>query len=107
MARRRLTAAERAKIFKALSDPHRVRIVDELTKGSQCGTDLAEALGISTALLCHHWDVLVDAGILHKQRVGQLRMCSVELDRIREAMGGWEPGAEAPVPVRSKRPAKP
>lgn len=106
MARRRLTAAERAKIFKALSDPHRVRIVDELTKGSQCGTDLAEALGISTALLCHHWDVLVDAGILHKQRVGQLRVCSVDLDRIREAMGGWEPSTQVPAPPRSKRPAQ-
>ncbi len=91
MAKRRLSAGDRAKIFKALADPNRVAIVDLLSKGdSLCGTALAEALGISTALVCHHWDVLVDAGILRKERVGQLRMCTLDIDRIREATGSWE-----------------
>lgn len=85
-----MTAAERAKIFKALGDPRRVDIVDILSKdGSLCGTALAESLGISLALLCHHWEVLVEAGVLRKERVGQLRVCSVDLERIREATGGW------------------
>lgn len=86
-----MTAEERAKIFKALADPRRVEIVDILANCSQCGTDLAESLGISVALLCHHWDVLVDAGILRKERVGQKRICTLDTARIREATGEWEP----------------
>ena len=93
----RMTAEERAKIFKALADPRRVEIVDLLSKCSQCGTDLAESLGISMALLCHHWDVLVDAGILRKERVGQKRICTLDTARIREATGDWEPSLDGQV----------
>jgi ArsR family transcriptional regulator len=88
-----MDAAERARIFKALGDPRRVDIVDRLSRdGSLCGTELAESLNISLALLCHHWEILVDAGVLRKERVGQRRVCSVDLERIREATGGWEAG---------------
>jgi ArsR family transcriptional regulator, arsenate/arsenite/antimonite-responsive transcriptional repressor len=91
-----MTAEERAKIFKALADPTRVDIVDVLAKdGSLCGTELAESLGISLALCCHHWEVLVDAGILKKERVGQLRICTLDLGRIRQATGGWSGSARA------------
>jgi len=100
-----MTAEERAKIFKALADPRRVEIVDLLSKSSQCGTDLAASLDISMALLCHHWDVLVDAGILRKERVGQKRICTLDTARIREATGEWEPsldGDAAPVEVEAR-----
>ena len=86
MPTKQMTAEERAKVFKALSDPRRVEIVDQLARGSQCGTDLAESLGISLALLCHHWEVLVEAGILRKERQGQLRVCSLDVKRLKEAM---------------------
>jgi DNA-binding transcriptional ArsR family regulator len=101
-----LTAEQRAKVFKALSDPRRVEIVDALAKdGSLCGTQLAEQLGVSIALLCHHWDVLIDAGLVKKQRVGQLRMCTLDSERLREATA-WAGAPEKPQP-RSKRKAKP
>src|SRR5262245_10894558 len=88
--RPRMTAEERAKIFKALSDPRRVEIVDRLSKeGAMCGTELAESIGVSMSLVCHHWDVLADAGIVRKERQGQLRMCTLDTERIREATGGW------------------
>jgi ArsR family transcriptional regulator, arsenate/arsenite/antimonite-responsive transcriptional repressor len=100
---RHLTAEERAKVFKALADPTRIDIVDLLAKGSQCGTTLADSLGISLALLCHHWEVLVDAGILKKERVGQLRVCTLDLDRVRQATGTWERGSLTAGPKRPKR----
>jgi len=96
---------ERAKVFKALADPRRLEIVELLAKGSQCGTTIAESLGISVALLCHHWEVLVDAGILKKERQGQLRVCSLDADRLREAMNmgaAWDQ-PQAPTPVRATR----
>lgn len=93
-----LTPEQRAKIFKALSDERRIDIVDSLAKhGSQCGTQLAEELGISIALLCHHWEVLVEAGLVKKERQGQLRICTLNEERLAEATGTWntKPAAKA------------
>src|SRR3954468_8863000 len=93
MVSKPMSSEERAKVFKALADPRRVEIVELLAQGSQCGTVLAESLGISVALLCHHWEVLVDAGILKKERVGQLRVCTLDSGRLREALSmgaAWE-----------------
>lgn len=118
MAGRRLTAEQRAKIFKALADPKRIDIVDALVGGApMCGTALADALGVSLSLACHHWEVLVEAGVLKKERVGQLRVCSLDVERIREALGGWglvepraagaapSPGAAPPASARPREAA--
>jgi ArsR family transcriptional regulator, arsenate/arsenite/antimonite-responsive transcriptional repressor len=103
---RQLTAEERARVFKALSDPRRVDIIDRLADGrSMCGTDLAEALGISLALLSHHSEVLLDAGILRKERVGKLRVCTLDLDRVRQATGGWVAGRRTARPAKRPRAA--
>lgn len=100
-----MTPDERAKVFKALSDPRRVAIVERLAKGAQCGTELAESLGISASLLSHHWEVLVQAGILHKERHGQLRVCSLNCERLAEALAlGGRPLDPAEP---SHKPAKP
>lgn len=104
MGSRRMSAEDRAKVFKALSDPRRVEIVDLLRDGrSLCGTELAESLGISLALVCHHWEVLVDAGVLKKERVGQLRICTVDVDRVRQATGDWHEAE----PKKTKKKARP
>jgi ArsR family transcriptional regulator, arsenate/arsenite/antimonite-responsive transcriptional repressor len=104
MGSRRMTAEERAKVFKALSDPRRVEIVDLLRDGrSLCGTQLAESLGISLALVCHHWEVLVDAGVLKKERVGQLRICTVDVERVRRATGEWHEPAKPRPRKRARR----
>lgn len=111
MRAKQMTAEERAKVFKALSDPRRIEIVDQLARGSLCGTELAESLGISLALLCHHWEVLVDAGILRKERRGQLRVCSLDKGRLRDAMSMTFPRGinllGLPDQARSQRAAKP
>jgi DNA-binding transcriptional ArsR family regulator len=103
MVSKAISPEERAKVFKALADPRRLEIVELLAKGSQCGTLIAEALGISVALLCHHWEVLVDAGLLKKERQGQLRVCTLDADRLREAlnMGAALSTPQAPSPVRA------
>ena len=86
MVSKPMSPEERAKVFKALADPRRVEIVELLAQGARCGTSLAESLGISVALVCHHWEVLVDAGILKKERQGQLRVCTLDAQRLRDAM---------------------
>ena len=102
MVSKPMSPEERAKVFKALADPRRVEIVELLAKGSQCGTLIAEALGISVALLCHHWEVLVDAGILRKERQGQLRVCSLDAERLRDALNMGAISVQPQVPGRPK-----
>jgi ArsR family transcriptional regulator, arsenate/arsenite/antimonite-responsive transcriptional repressor len=106
-SRRRAAAEERAKVFKALSDPTRVDIVDALAKhGPMCGTELANALGISLALLSHHWDVLVEAGLIRKKRVGQLRFCTLDPAKLHEATRAWDDAVLEPVAPTAPAPAK-
>src|SRR6187549_1353305 len=102
MVSKAMTPEERAKVFKALADPRRVEIVELLARGAQCGTVIAESLGISVALLCHHWEVLVDAGLLKKERQGQLRICSLDAERLRDAMSMGAAWDQPQVPARAK-----
>jgi ArsR family transcriptional regulator, arsenate/arsenite/antimonite-responsive transcriptional repressor len=93
MVSKQMTPERRAKVFKALSDPRRIEIVEQLARGALCGTALAAKLGISVALLSHHWTVLEQAGILRKVRQGQLRVCSLDAERLREALTMLGPAA--------------
>ena len=63
---------QQARIFAALGDPVRLRFVRELSDGSErTGTAIAERLGISLALLCHHSRVLVESGVVTKRKEAQ------------------------------------
>ena len=89
MVSSRLTAEQRAKVFKALSDRQRVAIVDSLAKnGPSAAPSSPTSSGISIALVSHHWEVLVEAGLIRKERAGQLGFRALE-PRSREAAGGW------------------
>lgn len=64
----------RAKVFAALSDPTRLRIVDLLAECEEMsGSEIAERLGISLALFCHHSKTLVEAGLIVQRKDGQTK----------------------------------
>lgn len=76
-------------MFKALADPCRVRIVELLARqGELCGMELAEAAGVSEALLSHHRKVLESAGLITKRKVGQHSYCVLNRELLQEAMQG-------------------
>jgi len=69
---------QRAKIFAALSDPTRLRMVELLAQqGELSGSEIANHLGISLALYCHHSKHLCETGIVHIRREGQTRYNSL------------------------------
>jgi len=73
----------RAKIFAALSDPTRLRIVQLLASREELsGTDIANALGISLALFCHHSRTLVEAGLIQTRKDGQTKYNSLNWDLL-------------------------
>ncbi|MDB4947627.1 MAG: transcription regulator ArsR [Gemmatimonadetes bacterium] len=98
------TTEARARLFKALGDPNRVRIVELLgPRGETSGSDIAEAVGMSLALLSHHLKILADAGVIHTRKEGQTRYVRLNEGAIicacRDLTGGPppppDPGATA------------
>jgi ArsR family transcriptional regulator len=65
---------QRAKIFAALSDPTRLRIVEKLAQTSEMsGSEIATHVGISLALFCHHSKLLAEAGVIQTRKEGQTK----------------------------------
>ena len=66
-----------ANLFKALSDPLRLRLLEMLPtdgqKRSFCVCDLARELGMSQPCLSHHLNILKNAGLVRFAKDG----CSV------------------------------
>jgi DNA-binding transcriptional ArsR family regulator len=79
----------RAQVFKALADPCRLRIVELLARhGELCGKELAEAAGVSIALLSHHWKVLESAGLISKRKEGQFSYCVLNRELLQDVVRG-------------------
>ncbi|MFE6613373.1 ArsR/SmtB family transcription factor [Amycolatopsis sp. NPDC057786] len=69
-----------AKLFKALSDPVRIRLLSLVRYspgGEACFCDLAEEFDMPQPSLSHHLRVLVSAGILERERRGTWSWYSV------------------------------
>ena len=69
----RLTRARHAAIFKALADPHRFQLLQQIAKaGCPLGCSQAlSALSISPATLSHHVKELETAGLIEIRRAGK------------------------------------
>jgi ArsR family transcriptional regulator, arsenate/arsenite/antimonite-responsive transcriptional repressor len=78
----------RARVFAALSDPNRLRIVELLREREElCGKEVAGALGISLSLYSHHARALREAGIITRRKRGQTGYCSLDRDLLEDALG--------------------
>jgi ArsR family transcriptional regulator, lead/cadmium/zinc/bismuth-responsive transcriptional repressor len=67
-----------SRIFHALSDPTRCKIVLTLTNHELCVTDLAEILGVSISGISHHLKGLRDKRIVKFRREGNTIYYSVD-----------------------------
>jgi ArsR family transcriptional regulator, arsenate/arsenite/antimonite-responsive transcriptional repressor len=66
-------AADLARLLKALADPTRLRLVSMIAAhdgGEACVCDLTEPLGLTQPTISHHLKVLIDAGILTRDKRG-------------------------------------
>ncbi len=65
-------AAATASLFKALADPHRVRILNLLATSAEpvCVCDLVAVLGLAQPTVSHHLRKLVGAGLLTRTQRG-------------------------------------
>ena len=74
-----------ARVFKALADPGRVRIVNLLVNAGEpaCVCDLTPKLGLAQATVSFHLKKLVQSGLLEREQRGAWAFYSVN----REALG--------------------
>lgn len=85
--------AERAaRVFKALGDPTRVRLLSLIAAGEggeACICDLTEPVGLSQGTVSHHMKLLADAGLVTREQRGKWAYFSVNtetLDAVSEAL---------------------
>lgn len=60
-----------AQTFQLLGDPTRVRILDALSRGEQCVSDLAALVGISESAMSHQLRLLRTARLVRARRDGR------------------------------------
>jgi ArsR family transcriptional regulator len=70
--------------FKALSDPHRLRILDRLRGGERCVCDLTDALDAGQSLLSFHLKTLKDAGLVTDRRDGRWSWYTLNAEALEE-----------------------
>ena len=79
------------RIFKALGDPHRVRIVNQLVNAGEpvCVCDFTATLGISQPTVSFHLKKLLDSGLILREQRGTWAYYSIDPDafaRLREVV---------------------
>ncbi len=73
-----------SRVFKALSDPHRVRIVNLLATATEpaCVCDVTDALDLAQPTVSFHLKKLADAGLLHREQRGVWAYYSVDREAL-------------------------
>jgi ArsR family transcriptional regulator len=101
-----------AKLFKALSDPIRIRLLSLIRRtpgGEACFCDLAEDFDMPQPSLSHHLRVLVTAGILERERRGTWSWYSLvpePLEALETLLRAGGPLADRRAPVTADRPSR-
>ena len=62
---------ERAKVFKALCDERRQRILELLHSGEKCACVLIDEMGMPQSSLSYHMKILCDSGIVTSREEGK------------------------------------
>jgi ArsR family transcriptional regulator, arsenate/arsenite/antimonite-responsive transcriptional repressor len=62
-----------ARLFRALGDPARVRIVNMLATSDEavCACDVIPSLGLAQPTVSHHLKTLVEAGLVDREQRGK------------------------------------
>ena len=68
---------KQAKVFKALCDPKRLAILEQLRSGEKCACVLLEPLNLTQSGLSYHMKILCECGLVRDRQVGKWRYYSL------------------------------
>jgi len=71
--------------FAALADPTRRRILERLSHGDRCMTDLARPYAMSLPAVSKHVRVLEKAGLIRRKRRGRVHRLNLEAAPMKQA----------------------
>lgn len=72
-------------MFHALADGNRRKMIDRLSQSDLSVSDLAAPLGISLPATMQHLEVLEKAGLVHSEKVGRVRTCTLDTSALSKA----------------------
>jgi len=81
---------ENALLFKALSDPNRLMIVDMLSCGELCACIILEKFQITQPTLSHHMKTLCESGLVNGRKDGKWMYYSLNDEAILSFRGFLE-----------------
>jgi DNA-binding transcriptional ArsR family regulator len=77
-------ATRLAELFKALSDPNRVRIISALSQAELCVHDLTRILGMSQSAVSHQLRSLREMRLVRRRREGRHIFYQLDDEHIRD-----------------------
>lgn len=80
-----LSAADRARLFHALSDETRLALLELLRGGERCVCDFQDALDAAQSRLSFHLKVLREAGLVRDRKEGRWSWYSLNPERLEAA----------------------
>jgi DNA-binding transcriptional ArsR family regulator len=77
---------EKLNVLKALADPTRLAILESLGENESTPSALAARLEMSQPAVSNHLRILRDAGLVQSRRQAQMRLYSLRVETLHEAI---------------------
>lgn len=93
------------KVFKALADPTRRRVLELLREGSLTAGQLADRFPVSKPTMSAHFSVLQEAGLIEAEKDGRTVLYRLKMSVLEDALLGFADalGVESGGKGRTKR----
>ena len=73
------------RVFHALADPGRRRMLERLSQGPASVSELGKPLAMSLAAVLQHVQILEGSGLVQSRKLGRTRTCSLNDQTLRSA----------------------
>ena len=96
------------KVFKALSDPSRRKVLELLRQGPKTAGQLADHFDFAKPTMSAHFAVLKEAGLVEAEKDGKQVIYRLKLSVLEDALLGFAKifgvgvGATAPAPIAKR-----
>lgn len=76
--------AERARVFQALGNETRLKIIGLFAVQELCVCDIVAALGAAASTLAHHLRMLEETGVIRRRQAGKFTLYSLNVEVLRK-----------------------
>jgi DNA-binding transcriptional ArsR family regulator len=73
------------RVFHALADPGRRRMLERLSQGPASVSELGKPLAMSLAAVLQHVQILEGSGLVQSRKLGRTRTCNLNAETLRSA----------------------